>query len=690
SWPLAAQAPTPDNTGNGMLSGSYLFRQVIYVVSGSPDSQGIVGDISEPIAIYGTITFDGNGNYVIGGGTDGGLVADSGFGAPTPLSCYLADTTCTSGSPVSGTYSISASGLGSISSPLASLVSGDAINGLVGANGVFIGSTTETSYAYGDLFVATPLGTSQPTNATFNGTYTVTGFVPGNSPASSADMFFQMSADGNGNLGTVNVTGYYGAGGTSTISQSNSNMTYFFSGAAAVVTFPTSATANFFSGKEYLYFSPDGSFFVGGSPTTGATNTTGYDMIIGVRNGSGTQNLQGNYYQAGIDQNISEAASGYVDFDSYYGAFIAQSNGNILAHQRLNDQIFYVSSYDFTFSDSFTPGVSSYIDNGVDSVYPAQYAVGANGAVRIGEGVGPFLGISVALQAPTFTPTQPVYIDPTGVVSSASFSPFTAGISNGEFITIFGTNLAPSTAVASTIPFPKTLAGVQVTINQQAAPIYYVDSGQIIVITPYVNPYALATIQVNNNGVLSNPVTMRVAPTTPGLFANPPGGAYAAVYDYTAGQILTPLTPAQPGDVLEVYGTGFGTVYPPIPDGSAPPLDGPVSSTTNTITADVDGVNATVSMAVLVPTLVSLYQINVTIPTTTTAGDHFLDILGSDPDTQAVESYSQQVMISVGSGALAETPPAASARGRRARKESARKRPAPCFSGAKSACTMKK
>ena len=51
---------------------------------------------------------------------------------------------------------------------------------------------------------------------------------------------FQVNADGNGNLGTVNATGYYVNGGASTISQSPSNVKYFFSNGAAVVTFPTS------------------------------------------------------------------------------------------------------------------------------------------------------------------------------------------------------------------------------------------------------------------------------------------------------------------------------------------------------------------------------------------------------------------------------------------------------------------
>ena len=55
------------------------------------------------------------------------------------------------------------------------------------------------------------------------------GYLPAGSPANTADVFFQMSPNGEGSLGTVNITGY--VGGTSTLSQSSS-VTYTASGGA--------------------------------------------------------------------------------------------------------------------------------------------------------------------------------------------------------------------------------------------------------------------------------------------------------------------------------------------------------------------------------------------------------------------------------------------------------------------------
>ena len=61
-------------------------------------------------------------------------------------------------------------------------------------------------------------------------------------------------------------------------------------------------------------------------------------------------------------------------------------------------------------------------------------------------------------------------------------------------------------------------------INGVAAPIYYVAPGQLSVIAPGTNPYSLTQIQVINNGVASNTVTVPVNQTAPGVYTIPAGG----------------------------------------------------------------------------------------------------------------------------------------------------------------------
>ena len=295
--------------------------------------------------------------------------------------------------------------------------------------------------------------------------------------------------------------------------------------------------------------------------------------------------------------------------------------------------------------------------------------------MRIGQGTGSFLGIQVSLQAPAFNPTQSVYINPTGIVNAASFAPFTAGIANGEFISIFGTNLAPGLTVAPGLPYPMQLNNVQVLINQVPAPLYFVSAGQIAALVPAGNPYSLATIQVINNGTMSNIVTVPLgAPgstpatvTSPGVYNYPQGSGFAAAVDATTGTIVTQSNPANPGDTIEVFMSGLGAVYPTVPDGAAAPASPPYSYTTNTVIADVEGTGANVIFAGLAPTLAGLYQVNITLPTSLTAGNHYLNISTSDPNNTSntfnLEAYTQQVLIPIGGGAAARSEQA-SPRGR--------------------------
>ena len=649
--PLAAQAPAFDTSGNSMLKGTYYFRYVLYGISTQPNQFGITGDINEAISLYGNITFDGNGNYSI---TNSAL-NDGGNNVTTdPLPCYLAQLSqsqcpsSTQNQAVAGTYSISASGYGFLLNP----VTGEPVYGLVAANGIFSGSTTEAASLYNDLFLASPLPSPALTN--FSGSYNVVGYLPG------GDFAFPMSPNGSGSLGTVNISGY--VEGSNTQPTQSSNVTYRFSNGAAVLTFPNSNTANFISGLEFIYFSPDGQFFFGGS-------NVGFDMIMGVANKSGdgafgacSGGTSCLFYGAGIDQNVSALGNGFADLDGYFGAFNTTNTGAIIGHQRVSDLVFYNSTYGFIYSDTFKYPVSgAYTDN----TQSFNFWVGDGGSVRIGEGISPFLGITVAFQAPALVaPPGSVYINPAGIVNAASFAPFTAGLANGEFISIFGTNLSSKTVVSSTVPYPTQLNNVQVLINGVASPLYFVSAGQVAALVPSGNPFALAQVQVNNNGTLSNVVTMPLgAPgatpatiTSPGVYNYPPGSGFAAAVDANTAKIVTTSSPANPGDTIEVFLSGLGAVFPTVADGAPAPGTPPLSQTVNTVTADVDGTTATVSFAGLAPTLAGLYQVNVTIPANVPAGNHFLDFSVSNPNSTNqfnLEAFSQQVLIPIGGGAAA-------------------------------------
>ena len=120
---MASQAQW-DTSGNSLLNGTYYFRQVVYIANGFTD-----GDLSEAIAIYGNITFSGNGTYFsIANAIARGLPNTASATGTDPLSCWLVGTQCAAnaGSPVNGTYSIAASGYGFLTSPVANLTTSTA------------------------------------------------------------------------------------------------------------------------------------------------------------------------------------------------------------------------------------------------------------------------------------------------------------------------------------------------------------------------------------------------------------------------------------------------------------------------------------------------------------------------------------------------------------------------------------
>jgi uncharacterized protein (TIGR03437 family) len=517
---------------------------------------------------------------------------------------------------------------------------------MVNAQGIFVGSSTENTGGYHDLFIAAPLGSPAPGLSTFKGTYSLAYMdFSGNYPQYTVGATLQMSPDGAGNIGNVAVAAYVGEYGSSKAVQSLSNVKYIFSNGAAVVTFPNSSTA-FFSGQYYLYFSPDGNFVFGGSPVS-------TDLLVGVRTGTGAPNLSGLYYEAGLDQDDSTLSLLYArSMDSFYGSFNAVGGGNILGHQRLLLASFNptaIGSSDYTYSDTYNVAANgTYSSPATNPV--TNYVVG-NG-IRIGSGIGPYLGLSVALQAPAMNSslsTTGVFLNPQGIVNAGSSAPFTAGLAPGELLTLYGDNLAPGIQRASTIPLPTTLDNVQVTVNGVPAPILYVYPTQLAAIVPYGVIGSIAKVQVFNNNVPSNAVTSWISNTAPGVLTQSSNGLGYGDVLHLNGTLVNAQSPAQIGETVSVYLTGLGAVSPTLADGAAGPTDpNALAKAVATITAYIGGVPATVGYAGLAPQLAGLYQINLTVPAGLTAGDQSLAIAGPD-------AYSSVCLIAVGSSTVSSS-----------------------------------
>jgi uncharacterized protein (TIGR03437 family) len=387
-----------------------------------------------------------------------------------------------------------------------------------------------------------------------------------------------------------------------------------FSNGGANVSFGGSLSGtNLLAGNKYLYLSADGDFVFGGSPT-------GWDMIVGVRSGT-TPTYSGQYYQAGVIQDESQLGAGFADLNTFYGSLKALDGGILLAHQRLLS-VFNDNPYDYAYSDSF-----ALKSDGTSDDSSSHYIFGASGAIRVGIGIPPSLGISVAVQAPPKFEGSGVFIDPTGVVNAASSAPFTTGVSPGELISIYGTNLAAG--IQADLSFPFKMGGVEVKVNNRPAPIYFVSPGQISVVVPFGTTEVIAAIQVINNGVASNTVTEYVNLTAPGIFTTPAGGIGPVNAQHQDYSFLTPSNPAQIGDSIALYVSGLGDVAPPVADAAPGPID-PLSRVTNNFAIYIDGQKATIDYMGMAPLLIGYYQVNVRVPAGVRTGSRRVDISGPD------------------------------------------------------------
>jgi uncharacterized protein (TIGR03437 family) len=190
-------------------------------------------------------------------------------------------------------------------------------------------------------------------------------------------------------------------------------------------------------------------------------------------------------------------------------------------------------------------------------------------------------------------------------------------VTPGSLITIFGSNLASSTASADTIPLSTKLGGVNVQINGIDAPLTFVTGGQVNAQLPWEVQAGTAQVLVTRDGTTSPPQTFQVAPFSPGIFTA--DGAHAIVINLdgtlalAAGAIPGLTThPAKAGDTVIIYATGLGAVDSSIVTGTNS-VD-KLRSTSTVPTVLVGGVAVTPAFSGLTPQFVGVNQLNIVIP----------------------------------------------------------------------------
>lgn len=315
--------------------------------------------------------------------------------------------------------------------------------------------------------------------------------------------------------------------------------------------------------------------------------------------------------QAGATKNGATATNTSLN---YPWSVKADAAGNIYISDLQNIRVFEVNPTGIitTFAGIGTAGFSG--DGGPASSAqldgPAGLAVDATGSVYIADAMGNRLRKVYAGTAlpPTIS----------GVVNGASFQP---GMVSGSLATIQGANLA---SVADTWAnsivngeLPTTLDGVSVGVGTKPAYLYSISPAQINFIVPDVvsGPTQVA---VTTSGGTSPPFAATAVTYGPAFFTWPDNQAVATRQDFSFaaqnGTIAGMATvPAKPGDVIILWGTGFGPTTPNAPAGVPIPA-GPIYSTATPPVVTVDGVAATVYGAALAPGFAGLYQVAIQVP----------------------------------------------------------------------------
>lgn len=260
-----------------------------------------------------------------------------------------------------------------------------------------------------------------------------------------------------------------------------------------------------------------------------------------------------------------------------------------------------------------------------------------------------------------------------GVVDDAVFGGSGFTVTPGDVIALFGQQLsfaAPTSGPQP--PLATSVGGASVTVNGEAAPLYFSSYGQINFQVPVDTPTGTALVQVATEAnpltplsQASNTVSVNVAARAPRLLLLYGTGGYGAIEDASQGNgynvLPMPSTisipnfitqPASRGDVLTIYAIGLGPTNPSVASGQPAPAAEPLARLTVTPTVvfevNLSGLDVKVNVAPnlvayagLSPNYAGLYQVNVAIPQDCPAGTVQVSLSFPDSTSNAVNIQVQ-------------------------------------------------
>jgi len=269
----------------------------------------------------------------------------------------------------------------------------------------------------------------------------------------------------------------------------------------------------------------------------------------------------------------------------------------------------------------------------VQSIYAGLFVGGTPGYYQVSftlpaDAAAGSLPVSLAVGGPAGNTQILIVGPPIPLLSSQGVVPAT--VQAGEWVSLYGTNLATSVATWAG-DFPTVLGGASVTVGGQPAWLSYSSPGQINFQVPDLTSTGPVPIAVKT-AVGTGSSTITLAPLSPYFFVLDAkhvaaiilrpngGGAYGGgSYDIlgpTGNSLGYGTVAARAGDLIELFGSGFGPTDPSVPSGR---LFSGAAPATTPITLRINNVNISPSFAGLSGP--GLFQINFTVPTGLGTGD---------------------------------------------------------------------
>ncbi len=143
-------------------------------------------------------------------------------------------------------------------------------------------------------------------------------------------------------------------------------------------------------------------------------------------------------------------------------------------------------------------------------------------------------------------------------VLPAAAAAFPLNLAQGEFVAIYGSNLASATMQATSYSYPTQLADAQVLVNGAALPLEYVSASQINAVLSTSSASGLVQVTVKNGGG-SAVTNVFLSAAVPEIFSlDFTGTGAAAAINGVTGVVVSASNPLHAGEYLTVFLTGLG------------------------------------------------------------------------------------------------------------------------------------